>query len=224
MSELKIIDSDLTLRCENIFCIGKNYADHISEMGDNVLPEEPVVFLKPSSSLAVNPETVTIPSFAGRKISDDLQNEVELVVVIANDCNNVSVSDADDFILGYAVGIDFTLRDLQSQAKRQGLPWTLSKGFRSSAPVSEIVLKENISDVNNLNISLSVNGEIRQSANTSQMIFKIDYIIHYLSYIFGLKKGDVIFTGTPSGVSRLSAGDVVKAEIESVGILEVKVE
>lgn len=224
MSELKIKNSGQSLRCENVFCIGKNYAEHISEMGDNFLPEEPVVFLKPSSSLTVNPSTVTIPSFAGRKISDDLQNEAELVVVIADDCNNVPVSDSGDFILGYAVGIDFTLRDLQSEAKKRGLPWTLSKGFRSSAPVSEIVLKENISDVNNLNISLSVNGEIKQSANTSQMIFKIDYIIHYLSSIFGLKKGDVIFTGTPSGVSRLSAGDIVKAEIESVGILEVRVE
>lgn len=190
---------------------------------ESEIPSEPIVFLKPSSSVVTDPGYVSVPSFKGKKISDNLQNEVELVVVIGRDCDNVSLSEASDYIFGYAVGLDFTLRDLQYEAKKHGLPWTLSKGFKGSAPISEIILGKYVKDADNLNILLTVNGEMRQSANTSQMIFKIDYIIYYLSNIFGLKSGDIIFTGTPAGVSKLVTGDVVHAEIESVGELEVKV-
>jgi 2-keto-4-pentenoate hydratase/2-oxohepta-3-ene-1,7-dioic acid hydratase in catechol pathway len=129
-----------------------------------------------------------------------------------------------DYIFGFAVGIDFTLRDIQAEMKKKGLPWAISKGFSGSAPVSEVVEKSKISDPQNLNITLKINGNLKQNANTSQMIFKINYIVHYVSSIFGLRKGDIIFTGTPAGITRLNQGDEIEAELEEVGKLNIKVE
>jgi len=121
------------------------------------------------------------------------------------------------------VGIDFTLRDIQTEMKKQGKPWAVAKGFKTSSPVSEVVKAESIIDPQSLFIKLSVNGTEKQSGNTSEMIFSIKYIIHYLSSVFGIRKGDVIFTGTPAGVSRLVKGDKVSAEIQNIGKLEITI-
>lgn len=227
MSELRVKNSSERIKVENVYCIGKNYLEHIREFDTKdkkeETPQEPVIFLKPNSSVS-NGSVVRIPVFKNRKISENLQNEVELVAVIGKDGINIPESDAANYIYGYAVGIDFTLRDLQAEFKKKGLPWTLSKGFLTAAPVSEIVKKNELSSVENLRISLKINGEMKQDASTSQMIFKLPYLIHYISSIFGIKKGDVIFTGTPAGITKLNTGDTVEAEIELIGKLRINVE
>lgn len=228
MSELRIKGTDDLLRIENVFCVGKNYQDHIAEMKDYEtkppeLPKEPVIFLKPNSSVITNDYFVTIPEFEGKKISENLQHEVELVIVIGKDGKNIHIKNAYEFVLGYSVGIDFTLRDVQSKQKEKGLPWATSKGFYTSASVSDVVRKEEIADPEDLRISLEVNHELRQDARTSEMLYKLDFIISYLSHIFSLQRGDIIFTGTPAGVSKLRPGDEIKAMIEQIGKIEVKV-
>lgn len=225
MAVLKIKNSVEVVELNTVYCIGKNYADHVKEMEieglDNSIPETPVIFLKPSNAVNVPGNKITIPEFNGKPISNNLQNEAELVIVIGKDAENVTEDKAFDCIKGFAVGIDFTLRDLQTQMKKQGKPWAVAKGFKTSSPVSEIILKEYLPNVNDLVIKLTVNDELKQNGRTSQMIFSIKYIVSYISHIFGLKKGDLIFTGTPSGVSTLKKGDNVTAEIEGIGSLSV---
>jgi acylpyruvate hydrolase len=227
MAEIRIKGSNELFRAENIFCVGKNYVDHIKEFDTPEkaaeIPKTPVIFLKPTSALLIDSTIVKVPEVNGNKISDNLQNEVELVIAIGKDGINIPEDKAGEHIFGYGVGIDFTLRDLQAEDKKKGLPWTVSKGFMSSAPVSEIVMKETAGDAQNLDISLKINGETKQSANTSLMIFKINYIVHYLSCIFGLKKGDLIFTGTPAGITKLNTGDVVEAYIQNIGDLKITI-
>ena len=225
MSKLKVKNSSEVIEVQNVYCVGKNYLDHIKEFDASEksaeVPKEPIIFLKPNSAVLTDSNIVRIPEFKRAKISDNLQNEVELVVVIGKEGIDIPESEAMNYIYGYAVGIDFTLRDIQTELKMKGLPWTLSKGFLTSAPVCEIVKKENIADAEKLDIGLKINGETKQSGNTSQMIFKISYIVHYLSSIFGLKRGDIIFTGTPAGITKLNSGDKIEAEIEKVGKLKI---
>lgn len=223
MTELRIKDSAKTISVQNIYCIGKNYPEHIKEMNYPEIPGLPVVFLKPTTAVATDPGTISIPEFNGNKISDNLQNELELVVVVGKDGRDIPFEEAGDYIFGYCVGIDFTLRDLQGAAKEKGLPWGTSKGFFGSGPVSEIVPKKQVGNPDNLNMKLYINGEYKQGGNTSQMIFNVNFLVHYISSVFGLKKGDLIFTGTPAGVHRLHSGNVLEGEIERVGKLMVKV-
>lgn len=227
MSRIKVKNSKAVIEVQNVYCVGKNYIDHIKEFDTPdkpaEVPKEPVVFLKPNSAILTGWNVVKIPELNGKKISENLQNEVELVIIIGKDGVNIPESRAISYIFGYAVGIDFTLRDIQAEEKKKGLPWTVAKGFLTSAPVSEVVRKEQIPDAEKLNISLKVNGETKQSSNTSLMIFKISFIIHYISSIFSLKKGDIIFTGTPAGITKLNSGDDIEAEIENIGKLNILV-
>ncbi|MBZ0203463.1 MAG: fumarylacetoacetate hydrolase family protein [Ignavibacteria bacterium] len=227
MSELKIKNSGDTIEVKSVYCVGKNYIDHINEMNvpgiANEVPDIPVIFLKPSSAICGEGTIVYVPVINGKKISANLQNEVELVIVIGKDAENIQEKNANDYILGYAVGIDFTLRDLQNEMKKKGKPWAVAKGFKTSSPVSEVVRKEEIENAESLDISLKINSETKQSANTSQMIFKISFIVHYLSCIFGLKRGDIIFTGTPAGITKLNAGDKVSGEIQNIGKINVSI-
>jgi 2-keto-4-pentenoate hydratase/2-oxohepta-3-ene-1,7-dioic acid hydratase in catechol pathway len=227
MSNLQVKNSDEAIEVQNVYCIGKNYLDHIKEFDTPgkaaEIPKKPVIFLKPNSSVMGSERTVRIPEVNGKKISGNLQNEVELVIVIGKDGEDIPESNALDHVFGYAVGIDFTLRDLQAEQKEKGLPWATSKGFRTSAPVSEVLKTDNDFSAEELDISLKINGETKQSANTSMMIFKIRFIISYLSQIFCLGKGDIIFTGTPAGITTLKTGDNILAEIENIGKLEVTI-
>jgi 5-carboxymethyl-2-hydroxymuconate isomerase len=228
MSEIRVRNSEEVIKVQNVYCVGKNYLEHLKEIEipgiNQEIPKEPVIFLKPNNAVLTDSNIISIPLFKGKKISDNLQNEVELVVVIGKDGRNILQENAFDHIFGYAVGIDFTLRDLQTEQKKKGLPWAVSKGFYSSAPVFEVVKKEEIPEPENLRICLDVNGEVKQSANTSEMLFKLDYIVHYISCIFGLCKGDLIFTGTPAGITKLYSGDKVSAYIENIGELKVTIE
>ena len=185
----------------NIFCIGRNYAEHVKEL-KNAKPTEPVVFLKPTSALIQSGENITLPEY-----SHDVHHECELVIYIDKDVNSVSPQRALDYVGGYAIGLDLTARDVQSQLKTKGLPWTKAKGFRSAACVSHFISPKLIDDINAQQFGLKVNGELRQQGNTKDMMFPCAEIISYLSEVYGLQAGDIIYTGTPAGVAAIKSGD-----------------
>lgn len=185
----------------NIFCIGRNYAEHVKEL-KNAKPTEPVVFLKPTSALIQSGENITLPEY-----SHDVHHECELIIYIDKDVNSVSPQRALDYVGGYAIGLDLTARDVQSQLKTKGLPWTKAKGFRSAACVSHFISPKLIDDINAQQFSLKVNGELRQQGNTKDMMFPCAEIISYLSEVYALQAGDIIYTGTPAGVAALKSGD-----------------
>ena len=217
MSSILFKTSEKSFSVGKILCLGRNYAAHAQEMSAAV-PESPVVFLKPATAIIHGGENVVIPH-----ISADMHHEVEMVIVIGNRARDVRIEDAYTYVDGYAVGLDMTLRDVQAEAKKKGLPWTVAKGFDTSAPVSYAVEKEKVANPHSLTLSLKVNGERRQHSSTANMIFRIDFLVSYLSTIFTLEPGDLIFTGTPEGVGPVRSGDVLEAELEAVGTLRVGV-
>ncbi len=208
---------DTQLEVGTMFCIGRNYAAHAREMGAAV-PEAPLVFLKGPSAY-VNPgQEIRLPDF-----SSNVHHEVELVVVIGGDSDGVSVENAMSLVRGYAVGLDLTLRDRQTEAKQKGEPWTLSKAFRGSAPISTVVPAERIDSPELLEIRLLVNSESRQYAKVSHMERSIAELIVYISRVFGLRAGDCIFTGTPEGVAAIHKGDCLLASLSNYTDLQCTV-
>ena len=200
-----------------ILCIGRNYSEHIKELG-NATPEAPVIFIKPASSVIGDGEAIVIPPY-----SHDCHHEVELALLIGRKGKDIPADQAMEAIAGYGVGIDLTLRDVQSELKKKGLPWEIAKGFDTSCPLSAFVEASGVADPQNLQIRMTVNGEVRQDGNTSTMIHRIPSIISYMSGRFTLEPGDVILTGTPAGVSRIVSGDRLMAEIPGVATLRVAV-
>ena len=198
-----------------VYCVGKNYADHAKEMGGKVNKNQPFFFSKPPQAIT---QSANIP-FPTK--TDDLHHEVELVVFLKSECSSILPSEASQHIFGYAVGVDLTKRDIQAVAKKTGGPWDLSKGFDNSAPISKIQKKEELL-IEQGEISLRVNGQIRQSSNLSNMAWKTNELISWLSRYITLKPGDIIFTGTPAGVSKLNPNDKIEAEIENIGSLSFK--
>jgi 5-carboxymethyl-2-hydroxymuconate isomerase len=198
-----------TLEAGTIFGIGKNYAAHAREMGGEV-PASPMVFLKPPAALLADGGTVVCPAF-----STNLHYEVEMVVVIGEDCADVPASKAASVIAGYGLGIDMTLRDVQAAAKQDGSPWAVAKGFRTSAPISRIIPASLFSSIPDFTLDLAVNGTTRQQSSTTYMERSVAVLVEYLSAVFTLRKGDCIYTGTPEGVGRVVAGDVVTATMSA---------
>lgn len=207
----------LDLAIQNIFCIGRNYAEHARELG-NPVPKEPLIFLKPTGSVCYHNEVISLPVQ-----SKDVHHEVELVVAIGKEGKNIPADKASDYIAGYGIGIDFTARDIQQEAKLKGKPWSIAKGFDGFAPVSSFVSSSEIPDPQNLDIELTVDGEIRQSDNTKNMLFPVYKLIAFLSSIFTLQPGDLIFSGTPSGVSAIHSGDTLKATLDNLVQLSVSI-
>ncbi len=212
-----------TLDPSSIYCVGKNYQLHAEEMlqweSDDLSvaekaekPEEPIIFLKPASSLSLNGRT-SIPFFQGKPISNNMHYEAELVVLIGRDGENVSEKDAMSFVGGYGVGLDMTLRDVQMRAKEKGEPWLKCKGFRNSSLVSDLVPGDHILDPDMLAFELSLNNTIVQKGTPEKMLFDIPALISYLSYIYGLRERDLLFTGTPEGVGKVTNGDTLHAEL-----------
>jgi len=199
-----------------IYCVGKNYAEHTREMGGDPAKDTPCFFSKPPDSVV--PDSTVIP-FPGS--TENLHYEVELVVAIGKEAQNISPEDALDVVYGYAVGIDLTRRDLQNEAKAAGRPWEIAKGFDFSAPISAIHQVSEIGHPKSASIKLSVNGELRQDGNIDDMVWNVAEIISELSKYFKLQAGDLIFTGTPSGVGKLSEGDKIEARIEGIDKLSV---
>ena len=206
------------VRVGKILAVGRNYADHVKEMGWKEA-SPPVLFLKPPSAIVHDGGVVRIPPESG-----DVHHEVELVIVVGKAGNAIEESKALDHVLGYGVGLDMTLRDLQSAAKAKGEPWALSKGFDTSAPVSLIAPRGDVGDGSGLRLALDVNGERRQEADTSRMTHGVAALVAFASRLMTLERGDVIFTGTPSGVGPVRSGDLLQASLETVGTLSVRVE
>lgn len=200
-----------------IFAIGRNYAEHIKEL-NNERPDEPVIFTKPETAILKNNAPFYYPDF-----SKDIHHEVEILLKIDKEGKNIEEKFAHKYYREIGIGIDFTARDLQQKAKEKGLPWDIAKGFNGSAPMSEFIPLSEISDLNNLNFSLRVNGELKQQGNTGLMLFNFNYIVSYLSWFFTLKKGDIIFTGTPKGVGPVKIGDRLDCFIEDKQMLSFEV-
>lgn len=206
---IKIKNTSQEFSVEKIFCIGRNYAKHAKELG-NAVPEKPVVFMKSKNALLAEGKTIPFPAHG-----NEMHHEAELVILIGKDGKNIPENEAAGYVAGYGVGLDLTLRDVQSNQKSKGLPWEIAKAFDGSAPLGSFVQK--VDDERNISIKCFVNNELRQDGNTRDMIYSIPYLIHYLSGIFTLEAGDLIFTGTPDGVGPLNHGDHVRVEISGVG-------
>ncbi len=207
------------IEVRTMYGIGQNYAKHAAEMGGQV-SSDPIIFIKPSVAYIENNGKIILP-----EISNNVHHEVELVVVIGKDCKNIHEDEAINYIAGYGVGIDATLRDLQKAAKDKGHPWSVAKGFHTSAPISEIIPAEEFGNqIPNFELSLKVNGELRQNSSTEYMERSVGKLIEYLSKIFTLEKGDCIFTGTPEGVGQIVKGDKLFAELKGYVALSVEVD
>jgi acylpyruvate hydrolase len=201
-----------------IFAVGRNYVEHIQEL-NNEKPDEPVIFTKPDTAILRNNAPFYHPDF-----SKDIHHEVELVLRVSKEGKNIEEKFAGKYFDAIGVGIDFTARDLQQKAKEKGLPWDIAKGFNGSAPISDkFIAVGDFKDLGNINFKLEVDGQLRQSGNTSLMLFPFNHIISYLSRFFTLRAGDLIFTGTPKGVSAVAVGNKLSAYIEDEKLLEFEV-
>ena len=202
----------------HIYCVGRNYAEHAREMGTDPEREPPFFFMKGADSIVSSGAQIKYPSR-----TQDLHHEVELVVAIGASGADISVSDASEAIFGYAVGVDLTRRDLQQSMKEKGRPWEIGKSFAQAAPVGEIQPAWNIGHPREGKIILSVNGEVRQEADIKDMTWGVDEVIAELSTYYKLEPGDLIFTGTPAGVSALVRGDKVDCTIDGLESLEFSI-
>ncbi|TMM55989.1 fumarylacetoacetate hydrolase family protein [Maribacter algarum] len=200
-----------------IICIGRNYTDHIEELS-NERPEEPVVFIKPDSAVLPKEQDFYIPEF-----SNEIHYEVEVLVKIKKVGKHIDKMFANKYYDEIGLGIDFTARDLQSKLKGKGLPWEKAKGFDGAAVVGKWLNVSNFEDLNNLSFSLYKNQEEVQKGNTSLMLWKIDELISYVSKFFTLKKGDIIFTGTPAGVGKIEVNDYLSGVLEGQKLFTVKI-
>lgn len=201
-----------------IFAVGRNYVEHIEEL-KNERPDEPVIFTKPDTAILRNNAPFYLPDF-----SKDVHHEVELVLRICKEGKNIDEKFALSYVDAIGVGIDFTARDLQQKAKEKGLPWDIAKGFNGSAPISDkFIPVKDFKDLGNINFKLEIDGKLKQAGNTSLMLFSFSYVINYLSRFFTLRAGDLIFTGTPKGVSAVAIGNKLAAYIEDEKLLEFEV-
>jgi 2-keto-4-pentenoate hydratase/2-oxohepta-3-ene-1,7-dioic acid hydratase in catechol pathway len=200
-----------------IICIGRNYTEHIEEL-QNEKPEEPVVFIKPDSSVLPKSHPFVIPEF-----SNDVHYEVEVLVKINRLGKHIQPQFAHKYYEEIGLGIDFTARDLQAKLKAKGLPWEKAKGFDGATLIGQDWFSKTTFDLNNLNFSLLKNDKLVQNGNTSLMLWKIDELIAYVSQFFTLKIGDILFTGTPSGVGKVEEGDRLVGKIEDKTVFKVNV-
>lgn len=200
-----------------IICIGRNYVDHIEELA-NEKPKDPVVFIKPDSAVLPKEQDFYIPEF-----SNEIHYEVEVLIKIKKVGKHINEKFAHTYYDEIGLGLDMTARDLQSKLKEKGLPWEKSKGFDGSAVIGKWVDKKHYKDLNNLNFSLTRNGNIVQQGNTGLMLWSIDSLISYVSKFFMLKKGDIIFTGTPAGVGKISPNDYLSGTLEGEELFTVKI-
>jgi acylpyruvate hydrolase len=200
-----------------IIAIGRNYAAHAKEL-NNPVPGKPVIFLKPDTALLKDNKPFYIPDF-----SNNIHFELEVVLKVAKEGKHIAEKFASKYYDEIGLGIDFTARDIQAEHKEKGLPWELAKAFDHSAAVSEFLPKEEFTDLKDLDFELKINNEIRQKGNTSLMLFSYDYIISFVSKYITLKKGDLIFTGTPEGVGQVHPGDKLNANLAGRELLNFEI-
>ena len=202
----------------NLYCVGRNYADHAIEMGADPDREAPFFFMKPAYAVLSDGAEMKYPSH-----SSDVHHEVELVVALHHGGTNISVDEAMSLVFAYGVGVDMTRRDLQAEAKKKSRPWEAGKTFRHAAPCAALREISEVGQLNEASMTLRINGEIRQTGDVNQMIWKVPEIISRLSELFELQPGDMIYTGTPAGVGPVHPGDQVFAHIAGLSELEFKV-
>lgn len=196
-----------------IIAIGRNYAAHVKEL-NNPIPQSPVIFLKPDTAVLKDNKPFYIPDF-----SSDIHYELEVVLKICKEGKHISEKFAPNYYEEMGLGVDFTARDIQTLHKEKGLPWELAKAFDNSAVISTFVPKSQFSDIYNLNFELKINSENRQTGNTKDMLFPFERIISFVSQYITLKKGDLIFTGTPEGVGKVNPGDKLEAWLSGQQLL-----
>lgn len=200
-----------------IICIGRNYVDHIEEL-NNKRPDDPVIFLKPDTAILLKNHPFVLPEF-----SSNIQHEIELIIKINRVGKYIDSNFAHKYYDQISVGIDFTARDLQTELKAKGLPWEKAKGFDGSAVIGQWRSKSSFKDLNNLDFKLEKSGDVVQSGNTAHMLYNIDQIIAYVSQFFTLKIGDIIFTGTPAGVSKVNTKDQLCGFLDSEKLFSITV-
>ena len=200
-----------------IIAIGRNYAEHAKEL-NNPVPIVPVIFMKPDTALLKDNKPFYHPEF-----STDIHHEIELVLKISKEGKHVAEKFASNYFDEIALGVDFTARDLQQKHKEKGLPWELAKAFDNSAPVSKFLPKSQFPDVKNLNFRLELNGNTVQAGNTKDLLFSFESIIAFVSKYITLKKGDLIFTGTPQGVGKINVGDHLAGYLEEEKLLDFNI-
>ena len=215
---LPVVGTDRLFPVHRIYCVGRNFADHAIEMGHDPNREPPFFFQK-------NPDSLVLPGtdFPYPQASSDVHHEIELVVALGKGGSDIPVASAMDHVFGYAVGLDMTRRDLQGEAKKLGRPWETGKAFEASAPCTALVPVADVADITAGAIWLKVNGALRQSGDLNQMIWKIPEMISYLSGLFELQAGDLIFAGTPAGVGAVQRGDDLVGTVAGVGELRTRV-
>lgn len=197
-----------------IIAIGRNYAEHAKEL-NNPVPTVPVIFMKPDTALLKDNKPFYHPDF-----SQDVHHEIELVLKVCKEGKHVNEKFAAGYYDEIGLGVDFTARDIQARHKEKGLPWELAKAFDSSAPISKFLPRSDFKDLYNTNFKLDINGETKQSGNTNMLLFSFESIIAFVSQYITLKKGDLIFTGTPAGVGKVSVGDHLEGYIEDNKLLD----
>ena len=197
-----------------IIAIGRNYAEHAKEL-NNPVPTAPVIFMKPDTALLKDNKPFYHPDF-----SEEIHHEIELVLKVSKEGKHIGEKFAAGYYEEIGLGVDFTARDIQARHKEKGLPWELAKAFDGSAPVSNFVPKSKFTDIYNISFKLDINGETRQQGNTNMLLFSFESIIAFVSRYITLKKGDLIFTGTPAGVGRVKVGDRLEGYIEDEKMLD----
>lgn len=218
MAFLLDLGGGATLPAAKVFGIGRNYADHAREMGAAAATVEPIVFLKPATCLVRDGGAIALPRWAG-----PVHHEVELAVVIGRGGHDVPRETAMDHVLGYALFLDMTARDLQAAAKKAGEPWTVAKGLDTFGPIGRVVAKEHAPPLDAIEIALEVNGSIRQKGRVADLLHKVPDLVAWLSHRFTLEAGDVIATGTPAGVGPVAAGDRLVATGSGLPTLKASV-
>jgi len=213
---LTVAGSSALFPIRRVYCVGRNYAEHAREMGHDPDREPPFFFGKPADAVVPSGSVLDFPS-----LTEDLHHEIELVVALSEGGADIPAERALDHVFGYGVGLDMTRRDVQAEAKRLSRPWDMAKGFDASAPMSVLRPVSEIGHLDRGAIELRVNGELRQSGDLSQQIWRVPEIIAYLSRYVSLAPGDLIMTGTPAGVTRVTRGDELVGRVEGVGEVRV---
>ncbi len=201
-----------------IYCVGRNYADHAREMGHDPDREPPFFFMKPATAIVTEGHDMAYPA-----LSNDVHHELEMVVALGKGGANISVDQALDHVWGYGLGLDMTRRDLQGEAKKMGRPWDTGKAFDQSAPCSALVPVSQCGHLSKGRIYLTVNGQVKQDGDLAMMIWNVPETIAYLSTLFTLMPGDLIFSGTPAGVAAIQRGDVLEGHVDGLPTLLTKI-
>ena len=215
---LPVIGDSKRFPVNRIYCVGRNYADHAREMGHDPDREPPFFFMKPATAIVTDGQTMAYPA-----LSKDVHHELEMVVALGKGGANIPADQALDHVWGYGLGLDMTRRDLQGEAKKMGRPWDTGKAFDQSAPCSALVPVTQCGHLSKGRIYLTVNGQVKQDGDLAMMIWNVPETIAYLSTLFTLMPGDLIFSGTPAGVAAVQRGDVLEGHVEGLPVLHTKI-